>query len=533
MSLGQYHPKKDIHVYVKPLLDAIAPDFALNSLELKANEEQRKHNPDIKPLTPESWQRNFLETKIVQALSLETISLSGVFDDKSVVEQAADIFTYLMNLQNPPPGELTDYVQDYMAKAPEYIQELHVKAHVKFDDINALDYDPFKAFVAFGRLVSIQLSLSLARLIEQFKEEEIVALDSLLRERGLGVPGENKEEIMAQLDAYIAGQIIFTPQERIKFRCHKAISRSLSQEIFGKEDHEAYFGGGHFDRAQANTNAIMRGMQAYPLSFFQMSGAVFKMSLSVAKSAVLFPLVKLQQVWGYVNQVSGLPLRLAQAKWQEDPAWGTAVEKAAKWVAPYTATIGVGLWELYQLFVQDENTRVEILSSLSPFMKYIFLGYVGASMLYAGQKEYEGLKEGADAYRRHRALGEDLIEAVVQENMADFMDDFETKLDAQGLGVLKQLIWLPEEVDSMLTKAQRKEIFSQIAQKRWAFCQDQPYFSRFDTPAIYALEISPTAATTVYLPSREPRADKEDLAQAMQALNLNDEVQVPHQGPQF
>ncbi len=521
-------PKKDIKSLAQPLLDAIAPDCATNLLELAANREARQVDPRVAVVTPMGWQNNFFETKIRSALDIDALTLNGAWDDNvTKATQVIDIFEYICNVNNPPPTELTQTIKSLLDKAPEYIQELHVSVQSQFDDPNKLDNDPFKAFVAYGRMVHIVLSFNAITLLDQFTAKDYAQLNQYLMAKGYEATSQQLKETLQE---YILSQCSFSTQDRIHFRLLKAANNHQRLNgFFENTDHSQYYGGRAFDAKDQNIELALKGLNRYPATLWQGFSSLYRTSKSIAAKAALFPLVKIQQCRRFAHEWLGLQLLSVQASYQEVPIVGSAIS-ILKRFSPYMDVAGLGAYELYQLLMADEKSRGTLLNALSPMAAYLAMGALVIATGYAAINDTSKVASAVvGAVRRHHLLGDDMIKVIVEENMADFTAWLsQEKVDELGLKIFEEAIVLPLEVTAILSQHQQDKVYKEIARLRWQLSRQ--FFPQFGTPEIFVIpdSVEQQVGQVLYLPSRGPRrAGEQDLCEALMNLKL-EASRAPH-----
>lgn len=530
-------PKPDkIRCAVQPLLDAIAPECAINLLE-------RMNNPSI---PQRGWQDDFFEKKIRSALNIDVLEYSGAWcNDASASQKLNEILRFLF--EKPNNSSLTEYIHSLISQGNHYIQDLHVLVKKHFSAEKELDYSESKALVAFMRLVNVQLAFNAMALLKEIKDVKALNLNQFpgLAERLEDKDIDNTLSLETALQHYIEQQTTFSVKDRILFRCAKAIQKAVALDLFRKKDNSAYLGGREFDKEFEQLFHIKKGLETYPASPLQIGKSIVYASGKIVKGTIFAPIVFIQKASLYINQLAALPFRLLRGVAQDIPLLGSVLGYTAETlnvaknaVLPTIEASGL-FWLVLLEFSRFTTTALPkermianplniAMVELSPWASWL---YVASMATVAGVSLLSLAKSALTSFKENFS-GKELVKIVVQENLRDYAAHVltEENLFVHQKLVLNVPIVLPEELKVLLTTTEQQNIVAKIARGRLQLCQQ--YFADLHTAQIQVV-CEQDQWIPVYVPSNAHRAQPQELANLAEELdNLNIGEEIEQRGVQ-
>ncbi|MBI2791496.1 MAG: hypothetical protein HYX61_06025 [Gammaproteobacteria bacterium] len=500
--LGPQH--NNLRLTVQSLLDAIAPDCVINTLE-------RANNPQIQP---EGWQDSFFDKKIREPLNLDVLELNSAWeDDTPPAYKLADILSYMEN--GTASKSFLESIAELLKHAPGYIQGIHQLVQSKFDDPKQLDcYEP-KALVAFNRMVKVVLAFNALQLLATLNQEDLP---------------QSKDQIQQTLHNAIVTLSAFSALERMMFRYHKAARTTLSLDAFKNAESSDY----------EQTLFVLKNLSMYPVSTTQAMQGWWQGSFGIIKGAIQYPFAKVKQLGRFMNQATAFPFRMLKATTQDIPVVGSLVGRAAETLNTIKDTalpfVGAGalswlaMLELCRLCgltpdLVDANMLTSFMVSSSPYLTAVFEVYVLAAGAVCTAKIAYVTTQGVKATARGIYQGKDLVQAIIDENNEIFNIQILTdeNLANQGLSILNTPIIVPEDLKAILSQAEQEEIIARVVRDRLELCK--PIFSDFQVGRIHVVR-ERDIARPVYLPSRGPHQQpaQEQLDQMLADLRLDDDA---------
>lgn len=496
--------QNSLRLIVQSMLDAIAPDCTINTLE-------RANNPQI---LPEGWQDNFFDKKIREPLNLDVLELNSAWeDDTPAAQKIADILSYTEN--GTASESFLESINELLGHASGYIRGIHQLVQSKFDDPRQLDcYEP-KAFVAFCRMVKIVLAYNAVQLLASVNQNELPM---------------DKEQIRQTLEQAITQLSTFAVQERIMFRYRKATSTALSFAAFKDGESNDY----------EQTLFALKNLSLYPASPTQAVHGWWQGSLGIINGALKYPFIKMKQLGRFVNQATALPFRALKATTQDIPVVGPVIGHTAEMmntikdhVIPL-AGVGALSWmtmlELGQMIgltpeLIDPNMLTSFMVSSSPYLTAALEVYVLAAAGVCTAKIAYVTTQGVKATARGIYQGKDLVQAIIDENNEIFNTQILTdeNLANQGLSILNTPIIVPEDLKAILSQTEQEEIIARVIRDRLALCQ--LHFGDLHIGRIHVVR-EKDIARPVYLPSQGPRQQpaQEQLAEMLADLRLDEDA---------